>query len=55
LLKQVVVTGIGIQKMFLVVGFEQKLMGMLTVDLYQLLAEIAQLRERYRCAIDKAA
>ena len=35
LLQQIVVTGIGIQQMFLVVWFEQKLMGMLAVDLNQ--------------------
>ena len=36
------------------IGFEQKLVGMLTVDLDKQLAQIAQLRKGHRRAIDKA-
>ncbi len=39
--EQVVMTGVGIQQVLLMIGFEQQLMGMLTVDLDQQLAQIA--------------
>ncbi|ABU75922.1 hypothetical protein ESA_00639 [Cronobacter sakazakii ATCC BAA-894] len=46
---------IAIQQAFLMFGFKQKLVGVLTVNLNQQLAEFSQLRERHGGAVDKAA
>ncbi len=55
LLEQGIFTGIAIEQGFLVIGFGQQLVGVLAVDLNKKLAQLTQLGERHRRAVDKAA